>query len=275
MDREDIKAHWTDWAKTYGTSLRATTKTSTAKMLELDALTRAFRVALGSNPPKGNVLEVGCGNGENLLHLATVFPTLQFTGIDFIPEMIEAATQRRAENGIPADRLKFSTGDILAPDFEAGGPYDLIFTDRCLINLSSDELICEALSRLCSILAPSGQLLMIENNIQTFSQQNWARQAVGLPARTPAAFNHFLDEAVVLPHLEDACAMEIVAVEDFISLHDLVLYVLLPAISDGKIDYEHPLVELAARLNVAISNEKTNALGSFGQNRLYHCRKLN
>lgn len=91
MDRNGIKAHWQDWAKTYGTSLRATTKTSTAKAMECDALVRAFRRVLGETPTSGRILEVGCGNGENCLFLAQNFPNLLFTGNDFIPDMIEAA----------------------------------------------------------------------------------------------------------------------------------------------------------------------------------------
>lgn len=273
MDRNGIKAHWQDWAKTYGTSLRATTKTSTAKAMECDALARAFRRVLGETPTSGRILEVGCGNGENCLFLAQNFPNLLFTGIDFISDMVEAAKIRRNELGLPESRLRFQTGDLLDPDLQIEDGFDLIYTDRCLINLGSDEAVCRALSRLCGKLAVGSHLLLIENCTETHAMQNGAREALGLPPRAPASFNYFLKESVILPHLETSCDMEILAIEDFISLHDLILYVLVPALNGGTVDYEHPLVELATTLNIALNNERPNAFGTFGQNRLYLCRK--
>ena len=114
---------------------------------------------------------------------------------------------------------------------------------------------------------------MIENCADTHAIQNHAREALGLKARPPAAFNHFFKESVILPYLEDSCGMDILATEDFISLHDLMLYVLVPAMNGGTIDYEHPLVELATQLNISINNERPNAFGAFGQNRMYLCQK--
>jgi hypothetical protein len=92
-----------------------------------------------------------------------------------------------------------------------------------------------------------------------------------LPARTPAAFNLFFDETRILPHLK-MLGFE-VEIEDFISLHDLMLYVLVPAINGGTVDYDHPLVHAATRLNVAVSAEISSAFGAFGQGRMFVCRK--
>lgn len=273
MDQNEIKEHWRNWAKTYSTSLRATTKTATAKAMELEALTRRFRRIQESGATINSVLEVGCGNGENVLHLATTFPQLRFTGIDIVPEMIEAAVTRRDEAGLTEDRLRLTEGNALSLPAELDASYDVIFTDRCLINLNTDELQCQALKGLCDRLPEDGYLIMIENNTTTYGQQNRAREMVGLPPRTPASFNHFFDEAVILPHLEQACGMEVLDIEDFISLHDLVLYVLVPALTGGDVDYEHPLVEIATTLNMKVSEEQPSAFGSFGQNRLYVARK--
>jgi hypothetical protein len=63
-----------------------------------------------------------------------------------------------------------------------------------------------------------------------------------------------------------------VEIEDFISFHDLVLYVLTPLLCDGKVDHSHPLVEAAKKLNIEISQSHPSAFGAFGQNRLYHCK---
>ena len=91
-------------------------------------------------------------------------------------------------------------------------------------------------------------------------------------ARTPAEFNHFFDEATLLPFLPKV-GLEVLDIEDFISLHDLVLYVLVPMVNGGKVDYEHPMVEAATQLNIALSSLQPGGAGAFGQNRLYKCRK--
>ena len=61
------RAHWDDWASTYGADLRATTKCHSIKRLELEAISRRID-ARGGGPR--TLLEVGCGNGYNGLALA-------------------------------------------------------------------------------------------------------------------------------------------------------------------------------------------------------------
>jgi hypothetical protein len=113
---------------------------------------------------------------------------------------------------------------------------------------------------------------MVENSWQTYERQNQARELVGLPERSPVEYNHFFDETTLRPFLPSV-GLDLVAVEDFISLHDLVLYVLVPMINGGKVDYEHPLVEAATRLNIALSSQTPGSVGQYGQNRLFKCRK--
>ena len=149
--------------------------------------------------------------------------------------------------------------------------YDAVFTDRCLINLNTAELQTRAISAIAARVRPGGLLFMIENSIQTYANQNRCREKIGLAARTPDPYNLFFDETRILPHLA-AIGLEILEIEDFISLHDLILYVLVPAINGGHVDYEHPLVEAATKLTIAVSAEQPSAFGRFGQNRLYCCR---
>jgi ubiquinone/menaquinone biosynthesis C-methylase UbiE len=269
----EIKAHWRSWAVTYGTTLRATTKASTSKALEIDGLARRFRSLLGSSP-SGTVLEVGCGNGFNCLELAAIFPRLKFDGVDYVEEMIEAANKSRRESR-HADRVRFVVGNALRLASHNGlaSSYDIVFTDRCLINLPTPQLQKDAITALATKVRPDGHLVMIENSQVTYETQNRYRELLGLPSRTPAGFNVFIDEAEILPHLATT-GLELLDAEDFISLHDLVLYVLLPCLNGGEIDYDHPLVEVATELNRAVSAITPNAFGASGQNRLYCCRKI-
>lgn len=264
---EEVRAHWQDWATQYGTNLRATTKTSTAKALEIDALHRAISSIVKGSEEKVRVLEFGCGNGQNCLSLAKLFPTAAFVGIDYIPAMVQAANELKHQQGLSDAQLIFEEGNILDIHLPENS-FDIIFTDRCLINLTSDELQQQAIQSLSKRLKIGGYLLMIENSQATFDRQNFARQAVGLPPRSPADFNHFFDEKTLLPYL-DGINLEQVGIEDFISLHDLVLYVLVPMVNGGKVDYDHPMVAAATELNMVLSNSHDGGVGQYGQNRLY------
>lgn len=269
---DPIKAHWTESARAHGTALEATTRTWTAKSLEIDALARRIRSILPDGA-RGTVLEMGCGNGVNCLELAKQFPPLAFDGVDFVAEMIDAANTARSVSS-QASQLRFFVGDALGVNAVDGllDDYDIVFTDRCLINLQETSLQLEAISALSRKVRPGGHLVMIENSTNTYEAQNQCRELLGLGPRTPATFNHFFVEADLLPHIR-SIGLELVDVEDFISLHDLALYVLVPAINDGEVDYGHPLVEAATELTRAVSATTPNAFGSFGQGRLYCCRK--
>ncbi len=272
MTLENIRQHWNDWATRYGTGLRATTKATSAKIIEIDALARAMRGIAQERGDRLHILEVGCGNGQNCLGLIDMFPHACFTGLDFIDAMIVAANDLKKERAIPDERLTFQFGDVLDLQVPRSA-YDVVFTDRCLINLNSDALQQRAIFSLVEHLKPGGYLLMIENSKQTYESQNQAREGVGLPRRSPAEFNHFFDETTLRPFLQSA-GLDLLLVEDFISLHDLVLYVLVPMINGGKIDYKHPLVEAATALNVALSSLSPSSVGHYGQNRLFKCRKV-
>jgi predicted O-methyltransferase YrrM len=274
MERDEIHDHWANSATTYGSELRATTKTRTIKALEIDALVRRLRNLIGDAQPI-RALEVGCGNGVNCIALAKAFPQVIVDGVDFIPEMIAAARENARVAGIER-QTRFFVGEALELGPVAGldAAYDVVFTDRCLINLNKVELQKIAISRLGSRLKPGGYLLMIENSLLTYGRQNRCRELLGLPPRSPASFNLFFDESVILPHIETD-GLQLLDIEDFSSLHDLVLYVLVPAINGGEVDYGHPLVEAATKLNLTMPVSDRVAFGGLGQNRLYVYRKPN
>ncbi len=271
MDLQGIKDHWQTWAKEYGTDLRATTKGVTAKALEVDALCRCIESLYGADAAL-KVLEVGCGNGVNCFKLLERFPKCSFNGLDFVPEMIESAKSVKAELDLPDEKITFGVANVM--ELPADLPlYDLVITDRLIINLNTTALQVEAIGKLAKHVKPGGHLLMIENSTTTYDRQNRARVLAGLPARTPYEFNLFFDEKEIIAGMAKA-KLELVDTEDFGSLHDLVLYVIVPMLNGGVVDYDHPLVKVATDLSIAVSAEEKNSFGSYGQNRLYKCRKL-
>jgi SAM-dependent methyltransferase len=89
------------------------------------------------------VLEVGCGNGINLLLLANQFPDVSFSGLELTEAGNRVARQLQQENALPAAmasypvtpgidptafrRIDFVRGDATAMPF-ADGAFDLVFT---------------------------------------------------------------------------------------------------------------------------------------------------
>ena len=271
MDQAENREHWTRWAQDYGADLRATTKARTAKILELDALVRRIGAEFGD---RGfTALEAGCGNGINCVHLAVRFAQATLDGVDFVAEMIAGAEQNAAANGV-SDRTRFFVGDVTNLDAlrELRPDYDLVFTDRCLINLQSAELQGRGIAALAEKVRPGGIMLMIENSLQTYGRQNDARIALGLDPRQPAEFNRFFTEEEMRGHI-DAAGLDLADTEDFSSLHDLLLYAIVPATNGGVVDYDSPLVAAAAQLSLELSARQPSPFGAFGQNRLYVCRK--
>ena len=272
MEMDKIKQHWRSWAEEYKTDLRATTKTRTIKELEISALYRAFKRTRFCDSDTCRVLEVGCGNGYNCFRLSELLPSFSFTGVDFIPEMVEHALDIKGSRP-EYDSLAFFQGDVLALDScsHLKDQYDILFTDRCLINLNTHELQERALDQLFAKTVPGGYIVLIENAARSHARQNVLREAAGLRARVPDQYNLFLDEARFLSY---ACRkLKLLDVQSFASLHDIVLYVLVPMLNDGIVDYDSPVVKAVTELLLSLPEEYANSFGEFGQNRLYFFRK--
>jgi predicted O-methyltransferase YrrM len=266
MELEDIKQHWRKWAEA-GVDLRATTKTVTIKQLEIAALVRAIRRS-GMDQHPCKVLEGGCGNGQNCIALARALRHFTFDGFDYVDTMVQSARSLAATSGF-SDRTRFVIGDLLdVATCDLLPRYDIVFTDRAIINLNTEERQLQAISSLASRVSSGGLLLLLENFSETYDRQNDCRELLGLPRRTPAEFNRFLSGERVEAHVR-GIGFDLIGVDDFGSLHDLLLYVLLPAVNDGRIDYDNRLVTAAAELCERLGSVEGDLFGSFGQNRLY------
>lgn len=268
LSLEQIRSHWHDWATRYGQELRATTKTPTIKALEMDALARALR-RHGLDRRPGRVLEVGTGNGINVLGLARSFPQLSFLGIDYVPEMVDSAkanlaAEAKTDASLPG-RVRFAVGDATRLHESLGQEaFDAIITDRLVINLRPWAAQAACLDDMTGRLLPGGALLILENFTDTYDPQNGLRVAAGLPARTPAEFNLFMETGQVERHL--APRLRLLDADDFGSLHDIVLYVLVPLVNGGQVDYDHPMVKAATTLTLGMQGRLD--AGRYGQNRL-------
>ena len=100
---------------------------------------------------RGNVLDVGCGTGENLLYVAA--GGHEAWGIDFVPVAIERAKAKAAERGIGAT---FVVGNALELN-KLGRQFDTVI-DCGLFHTFSDEERPVFVQGLAEVLRPGGLL---------------------------------------------------------------------------------------------------------------------
>jgi SAM-dependent methyltransferase len=274
MEIKDIEKHWKDWATQFGEDIRATEKSKTRKALEVDALVRAIKVAGFQSSQNFKVLEAGSGTGHNCIAVAETFPSAVIHGFDFIPEMVANAESLKKTLGL--NNITYSCQDLLKIDQSplAKERFDIVFTNRCLINLNSHELQQTAVNHLCKLVSENGIMILAENPQKKFDRQNYLRSMLNLPARVPPDFNLLINEDNFIKTVTDN-GLELVYKDDFSSLHDILLYVLIPSINGGIIDYDHPILEASTKLGLKAFQEERNAFADFGQNRMFYFARRN
>ena len=268
MNLDEIRNHWNEWAESYGVSIRATEKSKTRKSLEVDALVRAINSAGFAQDSRFTVLEAGSGTGHNCLELAQRFPNARIFGFDYIPAMVENANFLREQ--LDLKNIEYFEIDLLNLEVHRLplANFDIVFTNRCLINLNSHSLQNKAVVTLSTLVAKNGSLILGENPQHKFDLQNQMRLKVGLEERIVPAFNLLIDEDGLVQALESN-SFTLAECDDFSSLHDTLLYVLLPTLNEGVIDYDHPILDIASELSIKMMSSHPNAFGTFGQNRMY------
>lgn len=179
---DDIRAHWDSRAALGET---AGTQDLVLKQLEQQAII----AELGRVPYiDGTALEIGCGLGETATRVALHFPVKRILAVDSSSAMIEAAQARSI--GLPTN-IRFQAGDALTPP---EGPFNVIYTQRCLINLPSWELQKQAIDAIADRLVPGGRFLMCEHSEDGLSVINETRRRYGVAAIEQPWHNRYLRE---------------------------------------------------------------------------------
>ncbi len=268
MKLDEIEKHWVDWAKRFGEDIRATEKSRTRKALETDALVRLIKNAGFSEKDEFQILEPGCGTGHNCLSVAKFFPNAKVFGFDYIADMVLNAQKLCEKLGV--ENIKYFKGNLidLRRDSLPRDSFDIVFTNRCIINLNSHEIQAAVVKNLSELVAKGGSLILGENPEHKFQLQNELRGYLELDDRTPPDFNLLIDEDNIISALKEA-SFKIDEIDDFSALHDILLYVIIPKINGGFIDYNHPMLEVVKTLSPMTYKKYVNGFGHFGQNRMY------
>lgn len=123
------------------------------------------------------ILDVGCGNGYSTLRHASRF-NASFVGIDFVPEMVQAANLLAKEFQLKG-QSHFEVGDVTRLQFP-DNTFDIVMSERCLLNLPTRDLQWKAMREISRVLKRGGRYLMLEGTLQGLRRLNEMRTAFGL-----------------------------------------------------------------------------------------------
>lgn len=245
-----IKEHWN---KPDTVSL----KDENLRLLENQAILRYI--------PLGKVvLDVGCGNGINTIEYAKL--SQRVLGVDYSPQMIARAQKRLKRSGL--NYLEFRLLPLHELD-TLDSDFDVVITQRCLINLTSFDDQVAALKAIHRRLKPGGYYLMLECMAEGLDRLNQLRSRFKLAPIPPAWHNCQLQSPSLIDEIRNIFALE--HQEDF-SLYYLVTRVLNPLLGRDYMDPVSKEVDIAARKLEEGLNEKL--VHGIGAQRLLVLKKI-
>jgi len=256
MTTEEVCKFWDNRANL---GLLAGTNDVKLKQLEMEILTEY--VGAGDT-----VLDLGCGNGL-LAFLLAEKTSRDITGVDFSSEMIRCAHEERDKRHYSVEQINFFVHDLRELDSlpeSLRNRFDVVITERALINLRTWEEQEKAIEQIVTLLKPGGRYLMCENSADSLSNLNELRKHSGLPEITPPWHNRYLRDQEV-SRLKCATLLE---QRNFTSLYYLISRVfnaLLAKEAETEPSYDSSINNAA----VSLSRFKEFELLDLGQTKLW------
>jgi SAM-dependent methyltransferase len=112
------------------------------------------------------VVDVGCGAGWALIHLAKRFPKSQFVGLDLLDYHVAAGTAKAEEFGL--DNVTFRVMDVAK--WNEANAYDLVLTFDAIHDQARPDLVLANIRR---ALKPDGLYLMQDIKASTPVEKNF------------------------------------------------------------------------------------------------------
>jgi len=243
------------WNSRGGLGPIAGTQDLIAKELEVEAICHFARDGM-------HILDMGCGNGITAIELARRYDVV-VEGVDFSDEMIRSARELTPDKGLKGSAV-FDAGDVTCMDRPIS-TYDMVITERTLVNLKNWATQEKAIRDLTALLVPGGCYIMCENSLQGLDELNDLRALVDLPAIVPPWHNRYLDslnvEGVSIPGVEIELQWFYASTYYLLSR---IVNARLAADASAPPDYDSPINRLALKLP---------NIGTLGQGRIWKWRK--
>ncbi len=253
-DREDaLQAVKSRYIRDASTKKYATSQDGNLRELEINSISKHLSDGL-------QVLDVGCGNGYSSISFANLYDS-NFFGIDNSQNMIDAARDLLKDETNLKGTVEFNLGDVLNLNLKPES-YDVIITERLLINLPTWEDQMNAIKSLHHLLKKGGKFLMMEATKQGVDRLNETRKKVNLePIPHSTQINWWInrfDENNIEEFLSEL--FEIVEVQRF-GLYFFISRVLYPlSILPEKPKFDSKLNEIARQVSLALGTD-FNKLG--------------
>jgi SAM-dependent methyltransferase len=239
---ELILEHYRKQAEAHQLEPTSTMADETTRNLEVSAILACLDHALTQLGPNSRLLELGCGNGYLLSILSDRLPGLQLTGADYSEDMVALAASR----SIPNCEVRREDVRALTVPSES---FDLVVTERCLINLlepSEQEL---ALAEISRVLKPGGFAVLIEAFTDGLENLNRARTELGLDENKVPYHNLWFDKERFVGALAGSCrevepdGAGSLPPRNFLSSHYFISRVLYPAVTRREVLYNTEFVK--------------------------------
>jgi SAM-dependent methyltransferase len=209
---DSIKTFWEDRARNreFGEDI-VTHPDFNQRLLEVEVLEQYL--------PRGqSILDIGCGNGFSTAIFAKY--AAHVVGIDYSPAMIERAKHQFGH----LSNVDFELKDVANLEFSPKS-FDVVISQRCLINLPTWEAQQKAISDIASVLRTGGYFFLQEGTQQGRERLNQVREMLGLKRMPDVPYNLDFDEEQLWPFVHRYFG--IVEVRRF-GIYDLVSRVVHP-----------------------------------------------
>lgn len=108
---------------------------STEEQVETTLLHLAIALGLPESPRGGRLVELGCGDGCNLVAIGRRFPAFRLAGIDIVPLAVDLARRRAAGASVA---VALGIGNVVELPFPAAA-FDVVVDGHCLHCLVPDD----------------------------------------------------------------------------------------------------------------------------------------
>ena len=192
------------------------------------------------------VLDIGCGNGSSLI-LLSKNKKCSGIGLDFSESMIHKAIERLRETDL-SDHLAIYQAEI-PPVSDEWGTFDVVYSQRCLINLGAVAEQKEAVLSIEKVLNPGGIYIMLECFNEGSQETNLLRRRLGLePIKSPW-HNLFFDLHEVKSWSSQSFYVEkVVHISSTYHFISRVIYAKLAEQTGQQLVYDSDLNIIASRL---------------------------
>ena len=172
-------------------------KNDVESMYDKHLLNAEINLIMSRIPENSKILDAGCGEGEVVLAYSSIHG-ISVHAADFSDTRLRKAKERLSKS----KNVTLKKVDFLG-EYNLDKDYDVIVSQRFLINLMEWPLQQKVLLDLMGILKPGGKLLMLEGSRQGVDSLNEFRAAWGLEPIPVKWHNLFFDDNALLEFMNE------------------------------------------------------------------------